>query len=65
MLHHRPINRVTPRVFELREIGLVEEVGKRKCHDTGGTAIAWKAAPMLSAIKPGMRVRLEQLDLLS
>jgi hypothetical protein len=50
MLHHRPINTITPRVFELRQIGLVEEVGKRKCRVTDRTAIAWKAVPMPSAI---------------
>jgi Mn-dependent DtxR family transcriptional regulator len=52
MLHHRPINTITPRVFELRQIGLVEEVGKRKCRVTSRTAIAWRAVPMPSAKPP-------------
>ena len=52
MLNHRPINTITPRTFELREIGLVEEAGKRKCRVSGRTAIAWRAVPMPSAMKP-------------
>ena len=37
-----PINTITPRVFELREKGLVVEARKRICKITGKTAIAWK-----------------------
>jgi hypothetical protein len=37
------INRVTPRMGELRTQGLVLEAGKRTCKVTGGTAHAWKA----------------------
>ena len=37
-----PINTVTPRVFELREKGIVKEDCKRKCGVTGRTAIAWR-----------------------
>lgn len=35
------INRVTPRVNELKERGLVEEKGKRPCKNTGRLAIVW------------------------
>ena len=35
------INCVTPRIFELRKLGVVEEIEKRKCRATGRTAIAW------------------------
>jgi len=37
------INRVTPRVLELRELGLVVKVCKRKCGVTENNAFAWKA----------------------
>lgn len=37
------INRVTPRVKELREKGLVEEGRRRACQVTGRTVQAWKA----------------------
>ena len=37
------INRVTPRMGELRRQGLVLEAGKRTCKVTGGTAHAWCA----------------------
>lgn len=37
-----PINTVTPRVFELRKMGLLVEAIKRPCRITGRTAIAWK-----------------------
>jgi len=37
-----PINTITPRIFELREKGLVVEFTKRKCRVTGRTAISWK-----------------------
>src|SRR5882762_672966 len=51
-----PINRVTPRTFELREIGVVEEIGKRNCRVTGRRAIAWRAVPMPSAFPPEKKV---------
>jgi len=38
-----PINRVTPRMGELRAQGLVLEAGRRTCKATGGTAHAWVA----------------------
>lgn len=37
-----PINRVTPRVYELRQMGYVSASRKRKCDITGFNAIAWK-----------------------
>jgi hypothetical protein len=38
-----PINHVTPRCLELRQLGLVLESGRRRCRVTGNTAKAWKA----------------------
>lgn len=35
------INRVTPRVHELRKLGKISEVGKRPCKITGRTAYVW------------------------
>ena len=39
------INRVTPRIFELREMGLVLESQRRQDLFTGRRSIAWKVAP--------------------
>lgn len=36
-----PINTVTPRVFELRKIGMLRESTKRSCTITGRRAIEW------------------------
>ena len=36
------INRVTPRVLELREMGLLEFSCQRSCRITGNTAMAWR-----------------------
>ena len=36
------INRVTGRVYELRQLGILEESRQRSCRITGYTAIAWK-----------------------
>ena len=36
-----PINTITPRVYELRRLGLVMEDGKRQCKVTGRTCISW------------------------
>jgi hypothetical protein len=38
-----PINRVTPRMLELRKMGLVLQSCRRDCKATGGTAWARKA----------------------
>jgi hypothetical protein len=37
------VNRVTPRMFELRKMELVLQSVRRTCKATGGTAWAWKA----------------------
>lgn len=37
------INRVTPRVLELRKDEKVEQHGERRCKITGRTAMTWKA----------------------
>lgn len=38
-----PVNRITPRILELRKMDLVHDAGKRKCAVTGSTAHAWRA----------------------
>jgi predicted transcriptional regulator len=38
-----PVNRITPRMLELRKMGLVLQSERRNCKATGGTAWAWKA----------------------
>ncbi|HEY1577014.1 MAG TPA: helix-turn-helix domain-containing protein [Terracidiphilus sp.] len=38
-----PINRITPRVGELRKLGLVVDAGRRRCKATGNMAHAWAA----------------------
>lgn len=37
-----PINRITPRVHELRKLGVVQEAFRRPCKVTGMSAIAWE-----------------------
>ena len=39
---HAPINTITPRVWELRRLGLVVEACRRECRVTGRRCIAWK-----------------------
>lgn len=39
------INRVTPRIHELRKAGRVADVEKRPCKVTGRTAYVWAATP--------------------
>ena len=39
----RPINAVVPRVFELRQMGLVEEAGTVYDHGTARRVTAWRA----------------------
>jgi hypothetical protein len=47
-----PINRVTPRMRELRKQDLVLQAGRRTCKVTGGRAQAWMAKhPVLSLPK--------------
>jgi len=38
------INRVTPRVLELRKLGKIIDTGRRTCKVTGNTAHAWRSA---------------------
>lgn len=57
-----PINRVTPRMGELRKEGLVLEAGCRTCKVTGGTAYAWRAKhPVLP---PAREEKVEQSNTL-
>jgi len=42
------INRVTPRVHELRKIGLVKLKEKRNCNITGRLAMSWEKASNIS-----------------
>ena len=39
-----PINQVTPRMLELRKVGLVVSNGKRPCRVTGKTVCVWQPA---------------------
>ena len=38
-----PVNRITPRILELRKMELVFDAGRRRCKVTGSTAHCWKA----------------------
>lgn len=38
------INRVTPRIFEMRADGVVIDAGKRPCSETGRTCYQWLIA---------------------
>lgn len=40
-----PINTVTPRVYELRKLGVLRESTKRNCAITGRKAIEWVLIP--------------------
>lgn len=52
-----PINRITPRIGELRKMGLVLDAGRRPCKVTGSTAHAWRAKhPVL----PPAREKVEE-----
>jgi hypothetical protein len=54
-----PVNRITPRVLELRKMGLILDAGRRTCKVTGSTAHAWKAThPVL----PTARVETPQVE---
>lgn len=60
-----PVNRITPRILELRKLDLVLDGGRRKCKVTGSTAHAWKAKhPVLPPAfepKPKVEANLNQL----
>ena len=58
-----PINRVTPRMGELRKQGLVLEAGRRMCKVTSGTAHAWKAKhPVLPPAFPQKEVQKPKVE---
>jgi len=44
-----PINCITGRIFELRELGLVQSAGKRKCRMTGRIAYTWEVVYQTAA----------------
>jgi serine/threonine protein kinase len=48
----RPINTVTPRVHELRKLGLVEDAGRRPYRVTHSMAHAWKLRRLASQLPP-------------
>lgn len=53
-----PVNRITPRCLELRNMGLILDAGKRTCKVTGSTAHAWVAKhPVLP---PAREAKVEQ-----
>ena len=57
-----PVNRVTPRVLEIRKMGLILEAGKRTCKVTGSTAHSWKAKhPVLPEAFPKVEINQQQL----
>ncbi len=58
------INRVTPRVLELRELGQVRDAGKRRCRVTGRMAYAWvTGAPKpIAHARPKMVQRIVEVD---
>lgn len=63
------INRVTPRVFELRGRGLVESAGFKHCPITGRSAIAWRIkqvvqeAKVVPVFKPQFLEKQKQTEL--
>ena len=57
-----PVNRVTPRVLELRQQSLVFDAGRRRCKVTGSTAHIWQAKhPVLP---PAFEKPVEKTNLL-
>jgi hypothetical protein len=59
-----PINRVTPRMGELRDQELVLDAGRPRCKVTGGMARAWRAKhPVLPpAFKEVEKPKVEQTN---
>lgn len=43
-----PINTITPRIYELRNMGLVRLVETRKCNITGRTCCAWEIGKIIN-----------------
>ena|SRR5260370_459319 len=56
------INRVTPRIFELRKMGAVQDAGKRTCRVTGRTAHVWRLVYQAPKVEP--KPQLKQLQLI-
>jgi len=46
-----PINCVTPRIKELREMGIVTQVSKRPCKVTGRRAMVWEVLRPSEALR--------------
>ena len=42
-----PINTITPRMGELRKIGLVRSAGVRKCNITGRNVLCWEVGKLI------------------
>jgi hypothetical protein len=56
-----PVNRITPRILELRKMELVFDAGRRTCKVTGSTAHAWRAKhPVLPPARDEKKV--EQIN---
>jgi len=54
-----PVNRITPRMLELRTMELVLEAGRRRCKVTGSMAHAWKAKhPVLPPAREEKKVEV-------
>ena len=47
----KPINTITPRVKELRDLGYVKQFCVRKCRVTGSTANVWVAVDELEQMR--------------
>ncbi|WP_157032773.1 hypothetical protein [Sphingomonas changbaiensis] len=56
------INRVTPRVLELRTAGVVKDFGKRACSVTGRKAYIWAAAEHVVKEKLEPTVEYVEID---
>jgi hypothetical protein len=59
-----PVDRIKPRVLELRKMGLILDAGKRRCKVTGGTAHAWKAKHPVLLPALAEKPKVEQSNLL-
>jgi len=56
------VNRITPRVLELREIGRVQDFGKRRCRVTGRSAYQWGVAGTVPPKPAKPRVEYVEID---
>jgi predicted transcriptional regulator len=58
------VNRITPRILELRKMDLVFDAGRRTCKVTGSTAHAWKAKhPVLPPAREEKKVEANSQSL--